>query len=336
MNSDDPFDIEKYDLLREATIAERRIRNYVNLTPLQRSLPLSKIADCNVLLKLECLQHTGSFKIRGAMNKLLSLSPGQLKKGVVTASTGNHGLAVSYGADSLDARCVVFVPETVSQKKRDAIEALGARTMVHGADNCMAQIAAREFAASKEMVFIAPYNDPDVVAGQGSIGVEIIRQCREKNFDAIFICLGGGGLISGISGYLKNVMPGIRVYGCSPANSAGMIESINAGRIVEIETKTTLSDGSAGGSVVPGSITYDLCRKYVDDFDTVTEDEIRKALLWFLDTHHLLIEGSAAVPIATLIRKKAQLKGKNVIVLLCGANITLETLSSILANLSRQ
>ena len=150
-----PFDIDTFDLLKEATMAERRIRKYVKATPLQQSLHLSRMAGCNVFLKLECLQHTGSFKVRGAMNKLLTLSPGQLNKGVVTASTGNHGLAVSYGAHLLDARCVVFVPETVSQKKKDAIEDLGSRTMVHGADNCMAQSAARDYAAANEMVFIA-------------------------------------------------------------------------------------------------------------------------------------------------------------------------------------
>ena len=324
------FDIDKFDVVREAVAAERRIRKYVLETPLQRSLSLSKLAKADVFLKLECLQHTGTFKLRGAMNKLLVLSPGQLAKGAVTASTGNHGLAVSYGAHLLKTEAVIYVPETVSRKKRDLIETFAARTIVHGRDNCEAQAAAREFAQKSDMVFVAPYNDQDVIAVQGSIGVEVERQREKRSIDAVFVCVGGGGLISGMGGYMKEAMPGIRTYGCSPANSAGMIASIKAGHIVEIERKPTLSDGSAGGSIVPGSITFDLCRKYVDEFALVTEDEIKDALLWFLDSHHLLIEGSAAVPIAVFMRMKEQFEGKTVVILLCGSNITLETLRSIL------
>ena len=162
------------------------------------------------------------------------------------------------------------------------------------------------------MVFVAPYNDLKVVAGQGTIGIELSRQIDYA--DAVFICVGGGGLISGIAGYLKPIWQKVEVVGSSPANSAAMIESIRCGRIVEIETKRTLSDGSAGGSIVPGSITFELCRSIVDRLETVSEEEIRDRLRTFIETHHLLIEGSAAVPVATLLRSGKEYQGKKITV----------------------
>jgi threonine dehydratase len=177
------------------------------------------------------------------------------------------------------------------------------------------------------MTYLSPYNDPQVVGGQGTIAVELARQLERT--DAVLVSLGGGGLISGIAGYLKSVRPNVHVVGCSPENSQVMIQSIEAGKIMDLPSLPTLSDGTAGG-VEPGSITFDLCRNLVDEFVTVTEDEIAKSLREYMSIHHMMIEGSAAVAIAAFEKLRAGLTGKNVVIVLCGANISLETLKQIL------
>lgn len=316
------------NLAQEVVKAEKRIRDSVRKTYLERSDYLSEQTGANVYLKMECMQYTGAFKLRGAMNKMLTLTAEQRAKGVITASTGNHGFAVCHGANVLDMKAVVFVPETVPEFKKRKMQQMGAVVMVSGRDNCQAQAAAREYAAKHDLVFVAPYNDPMVVAGQGTIGFEIAEQI--DHVDVVMVCLGGGGFTSGVGGYLKSVWPNIDVIACSPENSCGMITSIRAGKIVEIVKKETLSDGSAGGSIVPGSITFDLCRKYVDHFETLNEDEIRDALRTFIATHHLLIEGAAAVPIAALLRSGRKYEGKTVVIVLCGSNISTEMLRSVL------
>jgi len=316
------------ELARASRDAARRLRGRVRATEARRSEYLSAMSGARVYLKLECLQYTGAFKLRGAMSRLLAMSDDERTRGAVTASTGNHGRAVAYGCRALGMRAVVFVPETVTVDKKKAIEGFGAEVHVAGGDNCQAQAHARAYAAEQGMVMVPPYNDAHVVAGQGTIGVELVEQVG--NIDAALVCVGGGGLVSGIGGYLKWALPKVKIYGCSPRNSAAMIECIHAGEIVTVETSPTLSDGSAGGNIVPGSITFDLCRELVDTFDTVTEEEIRDALLLFLKTHHILIEGSAAVPIATFLRRKDEFKGKDVVIVLCGANIDIDTLQSVL------
>ena len=316
------------DLAWEVIQAEKRIQGRVRQTYLQRSAFLSEQTGAEVYLKLECLQYTGSFKLRGAMNKLLSLTPEERRAGAVTASTGNHGMAVTHCLQELDMTGTIFVPQTVSEDKKQAMAKMGPEVIVSGTDNCQAQAAARAYAQEHGMIFVAPYNDFQVVAGQGTIGVEVSRQLDRA--DAIFVCLGGGGLISGVAGVMKTIWPDVEMVGCSPANSAGMIESINAGKIVEIKIKRTLSDGSAGGSIVPGSITFDFCRHLVDRFEKVSEDEIRENLKLFIDKHHLLIEGSAAVPVTTLLRSGKVYQGKTVVIVICGSNINPKTLKSVL------
>jgi threonine dehydratase len=177
------------------------------------------------------------------------------------------------------------------------------------------------------MTYIPPYNDPQVAGGQGTIGVELARQLGQ--IDAVFVSLGGGGLISGIAGYLKSVHPNIQIIGCSPENSQVMIQSIKAGKILDLPSLSTLSDGTAGG-IEAGSITFALCRDLVDEYMTVTEDEIKKSLRLFMETHHMLIEGAAAVAIASYLKTCQQWIGKNVVIIICGGNISLETLKGLL------
>ncbi len=315
------------DVLKEVLRAELRIRPYIRETPLERSAYLSEIGNANVYCKLENLQHTGSFKARGAMNKLLALSPEERERGVVTASTGNHGAAVARSAGVVGATAIVFVPENTDRSKVDAIRRLGGEVRFHGNDCVEAEVFARRYAADHGMTYVPPYNDPQVVGGQGTIAVEMARQM--DGIDVVFAALGGGGMISGIAGYLKAVNPDVRIIGCSPENSQVMIQSVKAGCILDIPSLPTISDGTAGG-VEEGSITFDLCRELVDDYETVTEEEIKSALRAFMEAHHMLIEGAAAVAIASYLKRKEEFEGENVVIVICGANIGMDRLKEVL------
>lgn len=315
------------NVTEEVLQAEKRIRPYIRQTILEYSLFLSRLGGANVYCKLENLQHTGSFKVRGAMNKLLALKAHELKRGVVTASTGNHGMAVAYSLDKLHAPGIIFVPKHTTASKIQAIERMGAMVRYFGEDTVHAEVHARQYAAQTDATYVPPYNDPQVIGGQGTIGMELAHQLDQ--IDVVFVSLGGGGLISGIAGYLKNVRPEVQVIGCSPENSQVMIQSVNAGEILDLPSLPTLSDGTAGG-IEAGSITFELCRDLVDDYITVTEDEIKESLLLFIQNHHILIEGAAAVAIASYLKIYERFTGKNVVIIICGANIDLEMLKKIL------
>lgn len=311
----------------QVLLAESRIRPHIRQTILDYSQFLSHSGSANVFCKLENLQHTGSFKIRGAMNKILSLSANELEHGVVTASTGNHGAGVAFSLSKLGASGIIFVPENASPGKIEAIKQLGAEVRYFGEDNADTEIHARNFAMENGMTYISPYNDMQVIAGQGTIGVELEHQLDQ--IDAVFASLGGGGLISGIAGYLKSVYPEVKIIGCSPENSKVMIESVKAGNILDLPSLHTLSDATAGG-LEPGAITFELCRSLVDDYVTVTEDEIRESLKLFMQKQHMLIEGSAAVAIASYLKTYRRFTDKTVVIVICGANISLKTLKAIL------
>jgi threonine dehydratase len=319
--------VSSMDVLADIPQAEHVIRSHVRETPLEHSLQLSALANCQVYLKLENLQHTGSFKIRGAMNKLLSLTPEQQTRGVVAASSGNHGIAVAYGLYKLRSRGVVFVPTTASSTKMEMIRAYGADVRVYGDDCVLTEAYAREYAKQHHMEYISPYNDEAVVTGQGTIGVELSRQL--EHIDAVLIALGGGGLISGIGGYLKAVQPTLTVVGCSPQSSPVMFESIQAGQIVEMESQPTLSDGTAGG-IEPDSLTFPLCRQLIDKHILLSEAAIRSAVRLFIETHHQLIEGAAGLPVAALLQEREYFQGKNVVLIICGANMSIEALRMVL------
>lgn len=316
------------NIQEEVLEAYKRIKPHVRETILEESVFYSQKGGANVFLKMENLQHTGSFKVRGAMNKILSLSREELARGVVTASTGNHGAAVAFSLGTIGAKGTVFVSESASPSKLAAIKRLGAEVRHIGNDPIEAENYARKFANENKLAYISPYNDPKIIGGQGTIAVELLKQL--ETIDAVFVSVGGGGLISGIAGYLKTVNPEIKVIGCSPQNSQVMIQSIEMGRLVgDLPSLPTLSDGTAGG-IEDGSITFEPCRTFVDEYVTVTEDEIRTNLIEFIDTHHLLIEGAAAVAIASYLKMRERFVGKNVVIVLCGANIGVETLREIL------
>ena len=314
-------------VLTEAIFAaEKRIRPIVKETPCELSLSLSD-AETQVFLKLENLQHTGSFKLRGATNKLLSLSDEDKARGVVTASSGNHGAATAYAAQKLGIQVIVFVPEHASVAKIEAIKRLGAEVHFHGDDGVITERYARSYALEHDMPYISPYHDLDVVAGQGSIAVELIRQC--EGLDAVFVATGGGGLISGTAAALKAVNQSVKVIACSPQNSAVLIESLKVGEILDLPSLPTLSDGTAGG-VEEGSVTFELCQDLLDEHVLVTEEEIKTSLKQFIADEHMLIEGAAAVAIAAFQKTRSNYKNKKVALVICGANISLADLKKVI------
>jgi threonine dehydratase len=315
------------DVRTEALAAEERIRPHVRETVVEHSPLLSAHGQANVYCKLENLQHTGSFKVRGAMNKVLSLPNEARSLGVVAASTGNHGAAVAFCMNKIELPGVIFVPENADRSKIRMIERLGGEVRYHGTDGADTERHARQYATQNGMTYISPYNDPQVIGGQGTIGVELERQVA--GIDVLFASLGGGGLLSGTAGYLKSIYPKMQVIGCSPENSQVMIQSVKAGRILELPSRPTLSDGTAGG-VEAGAVTFDLCREMIDHYDTVTEEEIKDGLRLFIDAHHMLIEGAAAVAVAAFLRARRLVQGKNVVVIICGGNISLKTLKRVL------
>jgi threonine dehydratase len=315
------------DIAGEVISAEKVIRPYIRETYLEYSPFYSRMTGAQVYFKLENLQHTGSFKLRGAMNKLLSLTDEEKGRGVVTASTGNHGAAFAYGLSKVEGTGVVFVPENAFPTKVEAIERLGAEVRHIGSDCVETEAQARHYAEINRMTYMPPYNDVKVIGGQGTIAVELAKQLDQ--IDAVFVALGAGGMISGIAGFLKPKNPDAQIIGCSPQNSQVMIQSVRAGKVLDLPSLPTISDGTAGG-IEPGSITLDLCREFVDDYITVTEEEIKESLREFIQTQHMLIEGSAAVAVAAFKKQADRFAGLNVVVVICGGNISLETLKTII------
>ncbi len=319
--------MNKEILPAHAVLAANRIKSYIRETPLDYSPYFSELTGANVYLKLENLQYTGSFKLRGAFNKLLTLSEEERARGGVAASSGNHGAAIAYAMNELGISGTIFVPEQTSSTKVDAIKRAGGEVRFFGTDGLDTETHASEYAEENGMVYLSPYNDPDVIAGQGTCGVEIAHQLSDV--DAVFIAVGGGGLISGVGAFLKSVNPAMSVVSCQPEASAVMTESIKAGKIVDLPSDPTLSDGTAGG-IEADSITFEICRDITDEFAVVSEEQIAEAMRGLIDTHHMLPEGAAGVALAGLLASGDKYRGKNVVVVVCGGNVSRETLKKVI------
>lgn len=316
------------NILPDIQLAHSRISPYILHTPVEYSPYLSRMCDADVWLKLEHLQITGSFKLRGATNKVLSLSEEEKSKGVITASTGNHGSAFAYIADKLGCKGKIYLPPTAASTKVEMMRMYKVDLEFFGKDSVESELEAKRVAEEEEVLFLSPYNDREIVAGQGTIGIELVEQVPDM--EAVFVPVGGGGLISGIAGYVKATQPQTQVIGCQPKNSAVMYESIKAGRILEIESFPTLSDGTAGG-MEPDSITFEMCQAWVDDYVVVDEEEIRAGLRLLLEKHYFMVEGAAALSVASLLQQRDRFKGKKVVLILCGRKMGLDTLREIIA-----
>ena len=304
----------------------KRSNPHIRHTPLEHSPYLSNLASANVFLKLDNIQKTGSFKFRGAISKMTSMSDQEKSNGVVTASTGNHGAACSLAMSTLQIKGKIVVPENVHKNKVENILNLGGEVEYYGDDCIDAEERAQEISKTTGATYISPYNDEAIVCGQGTMGLEIWEDL--KGVDAVFISVGGGGLISGVGGYLKSMNESIQVYGVSPENSCVMYESLKAGKQLDLPSEPTLSDGTAGG-VEFGSMTFEMCKEIIDDFSIVSEGEIAKGIQIGVEKHHQLIEGAAGTAIAGFMKQKDKFKDKTVVLVMCGGNISGAVLKSV-------
>lgn len=306
--------------------ASRKIRNFVTRTPTYHSVVFSQRTGAEVYLKLECFQPVGVFKIRGAVNKIRSLSQSDLKKGLVTSSSGNHGLSVAYAAKIYGAKAVVVVPENAVKEKVEAIESYGAEVVKHGKDYDEAYSKALEIQKETGTTFVHPFNDPFVIAGQGTVGLELLEDIPDLN--TVIVPVGGGGLISGISVAAKTLNPNIRIVGVQPEGAPAVYRSWKAGRIVEVDSVNTVADGLAARK--PLDLTFRIIRKYVDDILLVTEQEIGEAVLALLHEAHILVEPSGAASLAALLFRYHPKPKEKVAVIVSGANTSIDYLASLL------
>ena len=306
---------ELFPRILEASAA---IRPQVAVTPLEPSSPLSAELGCQVLLKYEHMQPTGSFKIRGATNKVRLLDAPSRRAGVLTASTGNHGVAVARAGGLAGVPVKVYVSNATVPTKLAGIRSRGAELVLVDGPPLEAELAARRKAAADGLVYISPYNDLDVIAGQGTLGVELLNQ--EPGLDAVFIAVGAGGLIGGTGSAIKALNPGVQVVGVWPEASQCMLRALEAGRIIPVEEHATLSDGTLG-AIEPNSATFPICQAVIDARVVVSETEIAAALRQLVETHDLMVEGAAGVALAGLIKCAQAYRGRRVAVVLCGRNI---------------
>ena len=307
--------------------ASRRLAPFALETPLVRAPTLGPGA----WYKCENLQRTGSFKLRGALNKLLLLSAEDRERGVVASSTGNHGLAIAAALRMTSGHGTVVVSRSASPYKVHRLERAGLEVITSDGDPMAAELEARALAEREGRVYVSPYNDAEVLAGQGTVGVELLAQ--RPDLEAVFIAVGGGGLVSGVAAYLKSVRPNVTVVGCWPERAAAMYQSVRAGRLMEVPDEDTLSDGTAG-NIEPGAITFPLCRDLIDELVLVSEDAIAAAMRDVLMTDHLLIEGAAGVAVAgwrAFTAARPKLANRVSLIVLCGGNVSATTVSELLA-----
>lgn len=308
--------------------AARTIRGIAHRTPLYRSEYLSRRFDANVFLKLECYQPIRVFKIRGAANKMLCLDSAQRAHGVVAASSGNHGLAVAYVAKLLNTSATIVVPTSAVAEKVNAIKELGATVIHHGRSHAERYARALEIQKEQGATLVHPFDDPEVIAGQGTIGLEILEDLPDV--DTILVPVGGGGLISGISIVAKSEKPDTKVYGVQSNEAPSMYESLRAGKPVRLDNTNTIADGLAPGE--PGQVTFRIVKEHVDGILLTSDERIRLATKMVLESLHLLIEPSAASVIAALPQSYHPRRNENLALIITGSNISLRFLRELITN----
>jgi len=313
--------------LRDILDARRNLSGLIRRTPLQYSFLLSQRVGSDIYLKLENLQRTGAFKVRGAINKMVSLSAEERAKGVVAASSGNFALGVGYAAQALGGLPTsIFVPVNTPLSKVNKLKEFDVEILLRGESYEEAYDVSKEFQREHDLTYVHPYDDPLVIAGQGTIGLEIMEDLPEA--EAIIVPIGGGGLIAGIAVAAKAVNPKIKIIGVQPEASPAAYLSLKEGRCYErYEAGPTICEGLAGGF---GIVPFQIARDLIDEVVIVSEEEIYKAIYTLLDLTQLVVEGSGAVGIAALLSGKAKLEGKKVVIVLSGRNIDVDVLFRIM------
>jgi threonine dehydratase len=302
--------------------AATALRQHLDPTPLQYSPAFTNKAGCHVHLKIESSQPIRAFKVRGALNKLIAMHPEERSVGVITASAGNHGLGVAYAARAFRVPATVCVPDNANQLKVEAMKRLGARVVHFGRSYQEASQEAARMQAETGATLVHAYDDPEVIAGQGSVAVELLEQLPE--FDTILVPVGGGGLISGMAIHLKAQRPSVRVIGVEPTNADAMTQSLAAGRPVTLSKVSTIADGLAASA--PGRLTLEIARRCVDGMIRVEESEMLRAIRLFFEWEHLLAEPAGAAAMAALLYHYAVEPGERVVIVLSGANVTEEVM----------
>jgi threonine dehydratase len=327
LNQMDACDEEEMILtLKDIEAARQTIDSAIGLTPCQYSGFLSRLTGAQVYLKLENLQNTGSFKIRGALNKLNTLSPEERHGGVIAASAGNHAQGVARAALQLGIHATILMPEATPITKVEATKVAGAEVILQGETFDDAMSVARSLAAERGLTMIHPFDDPAVIAGQGTIGLEMLQQLPELG--AVVVPVGGGGLISGIAVALKTLRPTIRIIGVEAEQAASAVLSRQTGRAMELGAIKTIADGIAVKRV--GDLTFALMQQYVDDLVTVSDEDIAAAILIYMERIRVVVEGAGAASLAALVSHKVKLDGVCTGVVVSGGNIDVQMVAKII------
>lgn len=312
--------------IRDIYEAREKIKDLINPTILDRSSTFSDMCGCEIYLKQENQQKTGSFKIRGALNKILSLDEADKQKGVIAASAGNHAQGVALAAQKAGIEATIVMPVNAPLAKVNATVGYGAKVILFGESFDDALNKAHELQQETQAAFIHAFNDQKIIAGQGVVGLEILETLPEV--DAIIVPIGGGGLISGISIAVKKLKPNVRIIGVQAENAACYKHSIEEGKIVSLNSVRTIADGIAIKK--PGEINFEIIKKNVDDIVTVTEDEIASAILLLLEREKQVVEGSGAVSLAVALNHKIPLTNQKVVCILSGGNIDMNFIHKII------
>jgi len=307
--------------------AYERIHSYVHKTTILTSKTLNEVSGLEIFMKAENFQKSGSFKIRGALNFLLSMDERERERGVVTGSSGNHGQALALAGKMLKIDVKVVVPQDASPAKVAAIQGYGAKLERFGTSSTERLRRAREISEQEQRVFVPPFDHYWIMAGQGTVGLEILEELDEV--DAILVPCGGCGLIAGISTYVKEKRPSVRIYGVEPDQSNSTYLSFKAGRRVELHNIQTIADGLRTAS--PGELTFPIVQRYVEDVLLVSEREIAEAVVFLIERCKILVEPSAAVTVAAAMFGKVPSKNKKVVAVLSGGNIDKQRLTEIFA-----
>jgi len=312
--------------LQDVQAAQGRIRNFIYCSPAPHSDELSSLTGQSVYLKLDNLQRTGAFKERGALNKILTLSDDERQRGVIAASAGNHAQAVAYHATQRGIRSRIVMPLMTPLVKVSSTTNFGAEVVLHGANYDEACSEAMRQSKEDAMTFLHPFDDDDVIAGQGTIGLELLEQI--PGLEAVVVPIGGGGLIGGVACAIKESNPGVKVIGVQTERLPSMLRAAEAGEPVTVPAEATIADGIAVRRA--GDQTLPLVQRYVDELVTVDEEEIANAILILLEREKLLAEGAGAVALAALLQHKTRLNGQKTAALVCGGNIDVSLLSRII------